>query len=222
LIKGRCRYCGTKVSWQYPIVEFLNGILFFASGLHVLSKMHINGISDVFISLIYSVFVGFIMSLFLFFALYDVKHKIILNKAIYPSIIFAFLCDVILATVMYFYPSCPFLSIWGEFNILWNLLSSILGGLFILLVIILTKEKGMGGGDLKLVVLMGLLLGFKRFIIAFYISVLSGALIGIIWGLYKGKIRGLKIPFGLFLSIGTIISFFYSSKIEEIFYKLCS
>ena len=68
LIRGKCRYCGTKVSYQYPIVEFISGSLFFASGCYVLSKMHIYGFSDFVFMLCISVLIGLFFALFLFFA----------------------------------------------------------------------------------------------------------------------------------------------------------
>ena len=65
----------------------------------------------------------------------------------------------------------------------------------------------MGGGDLKLLVFMGLFLGWKKLILAFYIAVILGSIIGLIWGMKVGKVKGLKVPFALFLSVGAIIAF---------------
>ena len=64
LIGGKCRYCGTKVSWQYPIVELLAGLLFIASGCYVMGRMHIYEIIDFLLLLLVSSFFGLILSLF--------------------------------------------------------------------------------------------------------------------------------------------------------------
>jgi leader peptidase (prepilin peptidase)/N-methyltransferase len=214
LIGGKCRYCGTKVSWQYPIIEFLSGMLFFASGCYVLNALHIEGIFDILAMLLISVFIGFIFTLFLFFALYDVKHKIIPNKVIHPAIILVGFFDLIFALGMHLAPIQLFLSIWGDFNLLWNMLAAVVGGLFILLIILITKGKGMGGGDVKLLFLMGLILGWKRLLVAFYAAIITGSIIGVLWAVVKRKrIEGFEVPFGLFLSIGTVFSILWGEEI---------
>jgi prepilin signal peptidase PulO-like enzyme (type II secretory pathway) len=71
----------------------------------------------------------------------------------------------------------------------------------------------MGGGDLKLMVLMGLLLGPAKLFVAAYSAVILGSVAGVIWGIRKGKIKGLKIPFALFLSIGTVIAIVWGERI---------
>ena len=218
LIRGKCRYCGTKVSYQYPIVEFISGSLFFASGCYVLSKMHIYGFSDFVFMLCISVLIGLLFALFLFFGLYDVKHQIIPNKVVVPAIIIAFLCNIFLAVTMHLNPDLLLFDMFPDYSFLWNIASALLGGLFFALIILFTKGKGMGGGDLKLIVLMGLILGPQKLIIAFYISVIVGSIVGILWGVSKGKLKGLKIPFGLFLSIGAVISFLYGNEIWNILF----
>ena len=218
MLKGRCRYCETSVSRQYPIVEFLSGVLFMLSGWYVTSKMHIYGFSEFSFALCISVFIGLLLSLFLFFAIYDVKHQIVPNRVVVPGIIFAFCLDLILAVTMHLSPSHGVLVFFEDFHLLWNITAGVLGGLFIISIIVITKGKGMGGGDLKLVILMGLLLGPKKFIIAMYIAVISGSVGGVIWGLYKGKLKGLRIPFGLFLSFGAIIAFLIGMEVWRLFF----
>ncbi|MBU0975951.1 MAG: prepilin peptidase [Patescibacteria group bacterium] len=218
LIGGKCRYCGTKVSYQYPIVEFLAGMLFVVSGWYVTARMHIYALSDLFWVLCISFLIGLLFSLFLFFALYDVKHKIIPNKVVIPAIASALLFNILIAAGMHLdlFPAVS--SLLQDFSILWNVLFALLGALFIASIIIVTKGKGMGGGDLKLVFLMGLVLGWQKLIFAIYAAVILGAIAGLIWGALKGKIKGLKIPFGLFLSIGTIISFLVGDVVWEWFW----
>lgn len=220
LIRGKCRYCGTHVSYQEPIIEFLSGVLFLLSFWYVKSQMHIYGISDLFFVIIFSLLFGAILALFLFFALYDVKHKIVPNKVIIPAIICALLGNIILAVTMHF-DICPICyTLFEDYSLLWNIAGGVAGSLFIALIIIVTKGEGMGGGDLKLVCLMGLILGVKKLIIAMYLAVLLGSVLGIIWGIKKGKIRGLKLPFALFLSIGTVISFLYGMDIWNWYEKV--
>ncbi len=216
-LKGHCRYCGTKVSWQYPIVEFISGILFLLSGVYITIYMHITNISTLFYTIILSIFLGLNLVIFLFFALYDVKHQIVPNQVILPLIIYALIFNSVVSVTMHFYPNAIFLDLWSSYSLLWNIVSGVSGGAFIALIIFLTKGKGMGGGDLKLVVYMGLILGLKGLIVAFYIAVISGSIIGILWGIKKKRLKGLKLPFALFLSFGAIISFFYADKVTDIY-----
>ncbi|MFC1780104.1 prepilin peptidase [Patescibacteria group bacterium] len=220
LIRGKCRYCGTKVSWQYPIIEFLSGTLFLASGCYVLSRMHIQGVSDTLLMLSISTFLAIILDLFLFFALYDVKHKIVPNKVVVPSIVIALLFNLLFALGMHLAPNLVFWTVWGEFNVLWNMLSAILGGFFIIFIIYITKGRGMGGGDLKLIVFMGLILGWKKLLLAFYIAVITGSIVGIIWGIYKRKLRGLKLPFALFLAIGSIFAILWGDYLFDTYFGM--
>ena len=181
LLKGHCRYCGTKVSWQYPIIESISGLLFLISGLFVMGFVHIYSINDLFYAISLSTFLGLNFEIFLFFAVYDVKHKIVPDKMILPLILYASIYNLFLAVIMHLYPSTIFFHIWGDFNLLWDTVSGVGGGLFIAFIIFITKGKGMGGGDLKLVVYMGLILGLTRLIVAFYIAVISGSILGILW-----------------------------------------
>ncbi len=208
-LRGKCRYCGTKVSWQHPTIEFLSGLLFLTSGCYVLKRMHIYSFSDLFTMIFFAIAIGFIFEIFLFFALYDVKHRIVPDKVIYPVIIISIIVNIFFALAMHFYPKMIFFNVVNDFSFLWNILAAILGGLFIGIIMFLTRGRGMGGGDLKLIIFMGLILGIKKLITAFYIAIIAGSLIGIIWGIRKGKIFGLKIPFALFLSFGSILSIIY-------------
>lgn len=121
--------------------------------------------------------------------------------------------DLVLAAGVHWSLFSSLSVIFEDYSLLWNVLAAVLGGLFIALIIIVTKGKGMGGGDLKLVVLMGLLLGVQKLIIAMYIAVITGSIIGVIWGAIKGKIIGFKIPFALFLSTGFIAAFLWGEAL---------
>lgn len=212
-IKGRCRYCETKVSWQYPIVEFLAGMLFLLSGWYVSPALRTYGDFSFVWMVCIAVMVGLVFNLFLFFALYDVKHQIVPNRVVIPAIVGVFFLNVIFTVGMQRTQNSPFFDIWPSISISWNVLSGLVGGGFIASIILLTRGKGMGGGDLKLVVLMGLLLGPKGLFVAMYSAVILGSVAGVLWGLKKGKIKGLKVPFALFLSIGTIVAFIWGERI---------
>ena len=77
----------------------------------------------------------------------------------------------------------------------------------------LLKREGMGGGDVKLLAMIGAFLGWKMVILTIFLSSLVGSVIGIIVMIVKGKDFKYAIPFGPFLSLGAVISLFYGEPI---------
>ena len=79
---------------------------------------------------------------------------------------------------------------------------------------ILTKKESMGGGDIKLVFLLGLFLGFPNMIISLYLAFLTGGLTGIILILWKKKsLKNASLPFGSFLVLGALVCLFWGNLI---------
>lgn len=193
LFSGRCRYCKTKLSITYPLIELLTGIIFFLIYYFFKSE----GLITLFYY--YAILSGFIV---IFFT--DLKYGIIPDKVVVP-----------LSVISIFY----LLFINNTFLIS-NLLSGI--GAFLFFIIIssvffyLTKKESMGGGDIKLSLLLGLFLGFPNIVVSLYLAFLTGAIISIILILWKKK-TSLKdsLPFGPFLIMAALISFFYGSLIYQ-------
>lgn len=84
---------------------------------------------------------------------------------------------------------------------------------FLGILYLVTKGKGMGFGDVKLAVFMGLLLGFPRIIVAFYIAFIVGAVVGVYLLLSKKVSRLDPIPFGPYLFLGTLAAWWYGQRI---------
>jgi leader peptidase (prepilin peptidase) / N-methyltransferase len=198
-LKGKCRYCRSPISWYYPIVELTTGIMFVAVTIFVLNNFQFsifNFQSNLNFQLSQTSTIAyylFIISSLIVVFFVDLKYGIIPDKVVYPSI---------LAAIVYLFINHQSL-------IINHLLAAFGAFLFFLALYLLTKGKGMGFGDVKLVFLLGLVLGFPKIIVAFYIAFLTGAIIGIIlilWG--KKKLGGTTIPFGPFLVAGAFIALF--------------
>ena len=129
---------------------------------------------------------------------YDLKYYLILDKVIIPAIIFSFIVNLFL----------------GQ-NIWQMLLAAVVGGGFFLAQFVLSKGRWIGGGDIRLGALMGILLGWKLGLIALIAAYLFGSIVSIILLLKKKATRKSAIPFGPFLVIGTIIAIFYGNQILE-------
>ena len=212
-LRGRCRYCGKKISWQYPLVEIATGILFVlifnfsAQGGPALGWQFLLSIS-------YLLFI--ISSLIVIFA-YDLKHYIIPDKVIYPAIVvilgFNLLNDFVTRYTLHVTDN-NFQSILNsQFSNF--LFSAILAGGFFYSIVIITKGKGMGGGDIKLGFLMGLILGWPLVLIALFLSFIIGSVVGIFLMLVGKKKMKSMIPFGPFLVLGTFIALFFGEGIVE-------
>ena len=94
-----------------------------------------------------------------------------------------------------------------------NWLSGLGAGLFLLALHVGTKGRGLGMGDVKLALFMGLLLGWPKIILAFYIAFIVGAIIGVILMLLKKANRKTMVPFGPFLIGGTLVSWWFGDLI---------
>jgi leader peptidase (prepilin peptidase) / N-methyltransferase len=212
-LKGRCRYCRVRLSYYYPMVEFVTGILFVLTALFVLEspqfqisnfKFQINSQFLNFHLLISLAYYLFIVSSLIVVFFTDLKYGIIPDKIILPAILISFL----------------YLILNANYLILPYLLSAVGACLFFLLLFLITKGKGMGFGDVKFAFLMGLILGFPNIVISLYIAFLTGAIVGVILVIWrKKKISGASIPFGPFLVLGTLSAIFLGNLLFQNFLK---
>jgi len=190
-LRGKCRYCGKRISWQYPLVESGTGAVFVIGGIRLIGEGGgIREIGEAF----YLLFIC--LSLIVIF-LSDLRFQIIPDKIVYPSIVISFIYQIIYHTPEY-----------GKY-----FLAGVLGGGFFYLLFFLTRGRGMGMGDVKLAGLMGLILGWPKIIIALYLAFLTGAIFAVILILSGKKKFGQRIPFGPFLVGGTFVAWFWGEEI---------
>jgi leader peptidase (prepilin peptidase)/N-methyltransferase len=141
--------------------------------------------------LLFSIFYFLISSFLIVIFIYDLKHYLIPDKIIYPAIIIA-----------------------GIFNFqLFSILSALGAALFFGILVLITRGRGMGIGDIKLAFLMGLILGFPNILVALFLAFFLGSIIGIGLILFKKKSLKSKIPFAPFLIIGTFFALFWGENI---------
>lgn len=194
---GKCRYCRKPIGWYYPLVELVTGILFVLTYFFILQHGYL-----VF-SIWYLVELGFLLFIVsslvvIFFT--DLKYGIIPDKIIAVAVIVTFLYKILNTT----YDILPFF------------LSGLGAFLFFLLLFLITRGKGMGFGDVKFALLIGLVLGFPKIVVGLYVAFLTGAVVGIILILWRKKqLRGATIPFGPFLVAGTCIGLFWGDFIWQ-------
>ncbi|MBN4054399.1 prepilin peptidase [Nitrospira defluvii] len=188
LLRGRCRSCRSVISWKYPLVEALHGFGF----LYILLQFGFS-IQTVVYCLFFSslVLVTFI----------DLSHRIIPDFITLPGMA----VGVIAASTVL----AP-----GAINSITGLILG--GGLFYLVAVLslaILKKEGMGGGDIKLIAMIGAFIGWRGMLLTIFLAACSGAVIGILLILIKGRSRAEPIPFGPFLALGAAISLFWENEI---------
>lgn len=194
--KAKCRNCQSKISWQYPAVELVTGILFALSAWHFFSGINIKhsvfNVLDValfFLTLI-------IMATLVVITAYDLRHKIIPNEYVY---LFAILA---LGVRLAFF--------WQTGFVWLDLLAGPIFAILFASMWFFSEGRWMGLGDAKLVLGMGFFLGFTKMLTALLFSFWTGALVGICLLFFFPKQTTMKseIPFAPFLVFGTLLSYF--------------
>ncbi len=197
-LKGKCRYCQQKISWQYPLVEFLTGILFFVFSFYFLPY----GWLQLFFLLI---IVSFLVVIFMI----DLRHLLILDSVIYPLILITLIYSLIFN--LYFDSLNSFLL---------SLASGFFAALPFLLIVLVSRGKWMGAGDIKLAFFIGLFLGYPAILVALFLAFFIGAIIGLGLIIIGKKELGSEVPFAPFLIFGTLTAFLFSSWILSAYLKL--
>lgn len=182
-LKGRCRDCHEKISPRYPVVELITAILslllFWKYGFSFQYLF-------VFVFICALVIITFI----------DLEHQIIPDVITLPGIPFFFLST-------FFFMDVSFLD-----SILGVLIG---GGGFYLIAIVyqfVTKREGIGGGDIKLMAMLGAFLGWKSLLFILLVSSLLGSIVGISMMIAQGKDLKYAVPFGPFLATGAVAYIF--------------
>jgi len=202
LLGRRCRYCSSPISWQYPLVELVAGILTLliikltnCFPVREAGELQITNYND-FLILFYNLIVGWAL-LAIFVS--DLVYTTIPDKIVFPTLFIVFVY------LIFQFPSL----------LISNFLVSFLASGFFYLLVLVTRGRGMGLGDVKLAGLMGLILGWPKIIVALYLAFLTGAFFSVILILLKKKKFGQHIPFGPFLATATFISIFWGDKIYQ-------
>jgi leader peptidase (prepilin peptidase)/N-methyltransferase len=187
---GKCRYCKEPISIRYPLNEFITALLLCIAFL-------IFGLSWKWI------FITYFISVLIVISWIDLDYMLILDSLTYPGIA--------LGLIYNFFDN----------KIIEALSGAVLGYFLLFLIakasLFFLKKEGMGLGDVTLSSLIGAWLGINYLLGTLFISFILGSIIGIILYFYRGKSD--YFPFGPFLVIGTLISFFSNNYLFELYLK---
>lgn len=196
ILGGKCRSCGKSISWQYPAVELVAGILF---GLAFYYNLTPEGIS--YLGLLKE---WFLVSVLIVVFVYDLRFYLILDKVMFPAIVALLVINILLG-----------------FGWLDLLISAIIGLGFFLIQFLVSRGSWIGGGDIRLGLFMGIALAsWKLLVLAIFVSYLLGSVIGLALVATGNKKWGSKIPLGVFLALGTIFALFWGGPIVNWYFSL--
>lgn len=195
-LRGKCRSCSRKIYWQYPLIELATALIFLMLYLNF-------GIS------VYSVTLMMISLFLIPIFVYDLYYQIIPDLMMIPSIL-VWVVVWIGMTVFGYSLGTSFLDcLWG----------ALIASAFIGFLVLITKGKGMGMGDIKLVFLLGFILGWPNILVGLISSFILGAVVGIFLVINNTKKMKSSIPFGPFLIAGFYFSLLYAEKVINWYLK---
>jgi leader peptidase (prepilin peptidase)/N-methyltransferase len=194
-LRAKCRYCETSISFRYPVIELMSGI--FAVGVFL--KYGIT-----FEAAIYYAFVAALLVI----TFIDIDHQIIPDVITLPGIPIFFAASFALP----------------EITAVESILGILIGGgsLFSVawLYHLLTKKEGMGGGDIKLLAMMGAIIGWPGVLFTIFVASAVGTVSGMLLMLKNRKTMKLAIPFGPFLAIGATAYILFGPQLIAWYFTL--
>lgn len=189
LLAGRCRHCKAAISPRYPIVELMSGL----GALAALLKFGYT---------VEALIAFLFIAAMLVVTFIDIDHQKILDIITLPGILLGFACSLLVDWVT-----------WQQ-----SLIGILAGGGSLYLVakgyLLLTGKMGMGGGDIKLLAMIGSLTGWQGVLFTIFAGSATGTVAGVIMiGAGRFTDFRLKIPFGPFLAFGAVTYLFYGKPI---------
>jgi leader peptidase (prepilin peptidase) / N-methyltransferase len=196
--RGRCRHCGDRIHWRYPVIELVTGVLFALAAVKF--GITIEGLA----------FAAFFWVLVVLTVI-DLEHKLLPNRIVYPS----FVAGWVLLAIAAFVAGEPGRLMGAAYGAL------VFGGFFTLVAFI--YPAGMGGGDVKLAFVLGTFLGYLRFpglvLLGMFLSFLIGAFVGVVVMMATGGDRKTQVPFGPFLAVGTVWAIFLGDSLVDFYLR---
>jgi len=190
-LRGRCRYCGARVPIRIFLVELGTALVF------GLLTWHFGPGLELAFALIYACFFIVILAI-------DLEHQLILDIVVYPAMALAFIFS-------FFWTG---FSGWPAMGVLNALLGGAVGFAF-MLVPFLISRGGMGGGDVFLAALIGLVVGYPLVIVALLMGILAGGVAAVCLLALGIKKRKDPIPFGPFLAAAAMVTLIWGLPILE-------
>lgn len=203
VLRGRCHYCGAKISLRYPLVELATGLLF----LLVFSYFSLSLNFIFYLTLLY---------LLLGIALIDLEHRIVPNRVIAAGLIAGLLCY--LPQLVALWLSVPTWMIVRQGLV--DALAGMLLGAGIMLVIFIVSRGGMGAGDIKLMAMIGFYVGLHGTAVVLLLAFIFGSIVGLTFMALGKLTRKDALPFAPFLALAALVEVLWGTQIWNWYVRL--
>ena len=195
LLMGKCRSCGASIALRYPFVELLGGLFALACTLSFGPTIH---------GLVVFVFIATLTVV----TFIDLDHRIIPDSISLPGIPLFFLAALAVPTVTWRASAIGIVAGGGSlFAVAW-------------VYQLITGREGMGGGDIKLLAMIGAMIGWQGILFTLFAASAIGTIVGLLAMIRSGKGMKLAIPFGPFLAMGAIIYVFFGEALILWYFNL--
>ena len=184
-LRGKCRGCGQKISWIYPFMELVTGVLF------AFAYWQLGFSAELIVAILF-------ISLLVIIVVSDFAYMLIPDK-----VLLFFLPLLILGRIVS--PLTPW----------WNSLLGAIVGFGLLYCIAVLSRGGMGGGDIKLFFLLGLVLGTFGSLLTLFLASVIGMIVGMVVLRARGQGRKTPVPFGPSIALAAIVVYFYGDAIID-------
>lgn len=202
ILRGRCRHCRAHISWHYPLVEVVTAILFLVFWLQQFNFSFVNNeflltsifSPSFFLRLIYLFLVTWTLIIIFVF---DARYYLVSTILVWPATIVFFLLNIFMGASWL------------------SLVTGMAGAaIFFLLQYILTKGKGLGEGDIWLGILLGAIFANPvSLVFAIFSAYILGSITGLFLIVLNRKVWSSKLPLGVFLALGAIITLILETNI---------
>jgi len=199
MLLGKCRYCGRKISSRYFIIEAIVGSLF-ALTWWLLMPQDIFGYFRAALDF-------FIIAVLVAVFVIDLEHYLILDEIILPAGLLVAAANLVADLAL----RQPILS-WHSHFISGLLAAIAAAGLFFCLWFF-SKGRWMGFGDVKLMVFLGLCLGWPKIFVCVFVAVILGGLVSVLLLAFSSKTLKSRLPFGTFLAASAVMALFFGEKL---------
>ena len=204
VLRGRCRACGGPIALRYPLVELANALFFLALFLRT-------GPTAGF------VLIAATISMMIALIFIDAEIQILPDVIDLPGIAIGIACGALSLGVLY--PNLTLASSWTD-----SLLGALFGGVTLIAIIgaywLVRRVEGMGQGDIKMMAMIGALLGWRAVFAVLLVASISGAVIGVPLAMRSERGMQIALPFGVFLGFAALVVLFFGPTLSAWYLSL--
>jgi leader peptidase (prepilin peptidase) / N-methyltransferase len=193
LLRAKCRNCSLPISARYPLIEALTGALFGLTAWRV-------GWTPELPAVLLFVAGGIVLSAI------DIEHYRLPNAVVYPLLGLVGGALVVAAGM----------SSWSR--LVWVAAGAVVAAGLLFTIVLLTRGRGMGMGDVRLALVLGAVTGWYgpgRVAVGLFLGFLVGSVVGIGLAVRTGKVKGVKMPFGPSLITGAFIAVLWGGNVWD-------